>query len=181
VGQYRFNGHPEQIYARFFDGCGDLRLDREDYNVTEIGSMFRGPPDGIEPIEKTRQPDLIVKIPCTIAELYNGCIKSVAYEREVLNPSNCVTTHKMEESRDVVIHRGYGKQTRLTYKNEGHESPNFEASDLIFEITEVEDATFKRCGDDLVYIKDLSLLEALEAPSMTIRALDDRELSLSID
>jgi DnaJ family protein B protein 4 len=80
-----------------------------------------------------------------------------------------------------VIWKGYSKTVRLTNKHEGNESPNFDASDLIFEIVEEEDDMFIRDGDDLVYTHALTLLEALEANAITIMAPDGRVLTLSLD
>jgi DnaJ family protein B protein 4 len=58
IGQYRFNGRPDDIYDRFFSGCGELA--REDFYVAEIGSMFRDPFDGVDPVEKSRAENLVV-------------------------------------------------------------------------------------------------------------------------
>ena len=137
VGQYWFFGEPDRVYQKFFASCGSL--DKEDYNVTEIGTMFREPFDGVEELEKSRPEDLVIEVPCTLLELYNGCNKTISYSRRVLNSSNKVMVTSESCTRDLVIWRGYTNDISLTFKHEGHQSPNHDTSDLILKITEVPD------------------------------------------
>ena len=179
-GQYWFSeDQAERVYEKFFGSCG--ALGNEDYNATEIGTMFREPFDGVEILEKTKPEDLVVKVPCTLSELYNGCNKTVTFKRRILNQTNKSTVREETATKDILIWKGYSNEIVLTYKNEGHQSTDHDSSDLVLKITEIPDVNFKLQGNDLIYIHTLPLIEALESRPFTIEALDGRTIAISPD
>ena len=71
--------------------------------------------------EPNRALDVEVNCECTLEELYNGCVKSVTFERDKLMNDN-KTTKKVKETVNVTIKRGYGTQTVLKHPGKGNEA-----------------------------------------------------------
>jgi DnaJ-class molecular chaperone len=67
-------------------------------------------------------PPVEVFLECSLEELYNGCIKKLIYERQILNSDNRTTSPKKEEL-DIEIFKGYDKNTVLPYTGYGNEGP----------------------------------------------------------
>lgn len=58
TGGYRYIGNADEIFLRFF-GCANPFYEQEQH---------------------FEQPDhLAVTVPCTLEELYNGCVKEISY------------------------------------------------------------------------------------------------------
>jgi len=72
-------------------------------------------------IEPSRAQDVEVNCECTLEELYNGCIKTISFERDkLLNDGK--TSKKTTETINVTIKRGYGSQTVLKHPGKGNEA-----------------------------------------------------------
>lgn len=67
---------------------------------------------------------------CTLEELYLGAVKKLTYKRQVLNIDGRTTSNK-NETIDVEIHKGYSKETVLTFKDQGNECPILNYSKFI--------------------------------------------------
>lgn len=74
--------------------------------------------------------DLNVILDCTLDELYNGCKKSVSYNRAKLN-DDFSQVFIAEETKRVDVRKGYNNETLIKYPGEGNQSPNYPNSDLI--------------------------------------------------
>jgi len=57
---------------------------------------------------------------CTLEELYLGCIKTLRFERKVLNSDNR-TTFLKEEEVEVEVHKGASKGTKFNFPLLGNE------------------------------------------------------------
>ena len=92
----------------------------------------------------------------TLDELYNGCVKTVRYKRKKVNG-----VVSEEESKEVIVKRGYGRDSIIVFKEGGNESVKFRSSDLIVKIAEAPHAAYTRHWNNLNYTVRLSLLRAL--------------------
>ena len=68
----------------------------------------------------------------TLDDLYNGKKKKMKIARRRLQPDG---TYKKEETvLTIDIKKGWKEGTKITFHNEGNESPGFSAGDIIFKI-----------------------------------------------
>jgi len=77
---------------------------------------------------------------------------------------------------EVEIDRGMQEGERVTFAEEGDQVPGITPGDIIVVIKEVPDETFKRRGDDLIFDKEITLVEALTGYEFMITHLDGRTL-----
>ena len=126
-------------------------------------------------------PKIVLTLPCTLEELYNGCIKTIKYSKNSLNYDTRTTSLK-ETSVKIEILPGYSKNTELKYPCKGNESPGKKNSDLIVKIKEIPHQTFKRVNkNDLLYTHKISLRDALNSTPVIFNHLDGRVLNISMD
>jgi hypothetical protein len=78
-----------------------------DAEVIEKGSLLGFAYGGLNYKKHIENEDLIVKVPCTLHELYLGVAKHVSYQRRVLNLDGRTTSLKKEE-RLLEIKPGFG-------------------------------------------------------------------------
>lgn len=79
---------------------------------------------------------------------------------------------------EVGIEKGMREGQKITFSQEGDQAPNTTPGDIIVVIAEREDADspFLRHNDDLVYKKEISLLESLTGFEFLIEHMDGRTL-----
>ena len=124
--------------------------------------------------------DLIVDVECTLNELYNGCMKEVRYLKTLLN-NDGRTTREETVSRVIDVKPGYENGNQIVLKGLGNESNGKKTSDLIFKVKEVKHQEFERKGNDLIYTKNITLIQALCAETVRIVTLDGRVLLVAVD
>ncbi len=178
-GGYCFNGDPFKIFEAFF-GSNDAFCQMYGGENTDLGSMTGSALGGLA--EKAKEPlcHQVVQVPCTLNELFNGATKQVDYTRQTLNPdgrTTCITP----ENRGIQIQKGSSPGDQVLFHGLGHESAGQQSSDLIFVIQQADHQDYRREGDDLVYTKDITLLQALTAQSTCLVTLDGREILVSLD
>jgi DnaJ-class molecular chaperone len=122
---------------------------------------------------------VIYDLDCSLAELFNGCIKKFTITRKRFNGENQLC----EESKQLVIRvkPGWKKGTKITFPSEGDEGVGVIPADVIFTIREREnsDPGYSREGYNLIYTYRLSLSDALTDCSLQIPTLDQRVISLA--
>lgn len=181
-GSYKYSGNAFEIFDKFMDTSNPFTLlrDYED-NKDDWGSPFFSAFNDINEKPKSRADDIIVELECSLEELYKGAIKSVTYLREVLNFDKRTTT-KCNYTINVEIFPGYNENTEIKYDKMGNEYPDKLTSDLYIKIKEKKHKLFKRINcNDLLYVKSLSLIEALNSQPVIFNTLDGRLLSISMD
>lgn len=82
----------------------------------------------------TAPKDIELTLHCTLYELYNGCLKKIAYERDVLQ-HDAKTTKKVAVEMNIEVKPGFSEQTRLQFSNQGNEAFSFKPSKLIVKIS----------------------------------------------
>lgn len=104
VGGYRFKNNSQEVFDNFF---GDKNPFSQIYNndgYSKDGSVF-GSAFGNKNFAGTIKPkDLVVKVHCTLYEIYNGCFKEVVYKRQILKNDGRSTT-TADERKTIQICR----------------------------------------------------------------------------
>ena len=83
---------------------------------------------------------------------------------------------------DVEILKGYDKNSVIVFKGMGNETLGEKNSDLIIKIKEKKNNLFKRVNkNDLIYIHEITLAQALNGDPVRLTTLDNRKIAISID
>ena len=177
-GGYRYLNNAEEIFSNFFKSEQTLKklFDVEEIDGSLFGSALRGMTHPAE--EKPK--DLIVLFPSTLEDLYNGCLKTVYYERIALS-KDLITTFTESLSKNLEIHKGFKSGHEILFKGQGNMSAKYPSSDLIFRIDETPHRRFKRKDNDLHYTHKIKLLDSLISLPIEIKTLDLRILTVSFE
>ncbi len=120
------------------------------------------------------------QLPCTLSELYNGCVKKFNVTRKRFNVDQ---TDLIDDTKllTISIRPGWKKGTKITFPGEGDEGVGALPPDIIFVIEEREEAgsAYARDGHNLIYTYRLSLSDALTDCSLQIPTLDKRMISIA--
>lgn len=83
---------------------------------------------------------------------------------------------------EINVVPGWKPGTKIRFPREGGELPTGESQDLVFVVEEKPHPRFRRDGNDLIFTKKLSLVEALtgEGGKKTVEHLDGRRLHVSV-
>ena len=131
--------------------------------------------------EKIEKKDINIDLECTLEELYNGCTKNVKYTKKKIC-EDLRTTEDQESTIEVEIMKGYDKNTILPFKEMGNDFPGEKSSDLVIHIKEKKHPYFKRVNkDDLIYLHEITLAQALSGDPVRLTTLDNRKIAVSID
>lgn len=134
-------------------------------------------------------PTIIEKVVVNIQDVYNGCIMSVKYNRNLichncygkgLTPSSqqqCQQCHghKVISSPNTVeiqIKPGMNEQFKIHFENLGHEEPDKIAGDLMIELSIHNNSRFELIGSNLKINENITLKEALNGVSRELRFID---------
>jgi DnaJ family protein B protein 13 len=190
IGAYRYKKTAEApLYARDVFSSYVLQsnpfanlIDSNAYSDSDKyqqSSMFGYAFGGLRGTDPSPPLDLRVEVPCTLEELYNGCLKEVKYSRQKHN-SDRRTTHLNAETKTLVIKPGYANGSELKFAKEGNDGLNAPTSDLIFVIKELPHAVFKRLRNDLACTVAMSLQDCLDCYPVEVSTLDGRVLVLTM-
>ena len=181
-GGFKYTGNAEEIFEKYMNETNPYSLLNEFENrKDQLNSIFGSAYGGLNRPEEAPLPEIKIFLPCTLEELYNGCIKTINYTKNTLNYDTRTTSLK-ETSVKVEILPGYSKDTELKYPLKGHEYPGRKNSDLIIKINEIPHQTFKRVNkNDLLYTHKISLRDALNSIPVIFEHLDGRKLNISMD
>ena len=64
------------------------------------------------------------------------------------------------------IRPGFGARTPIVLRGEGHDSVERVSSNLVFKIVEEKHGQYERKGNDLIYVMEISLINALRSESL---------------
>ncbi|RID40646.1 hypothetical protein BRARA_J00678 [Brassica rapa] len=125
-----------------------------------------------QPTEKT--------LSCTLEELCNGCTKKIKIKRDLTTTSGQLSEE--EETVEIKVKPGWKGGTKVTFEGKGNEAMgSCVPADLTFVIVEEEHEVFKRKGDDLEMVVEVSLLEALTGFELCVALPDGDNMSLKIE
>lgn len=177
-GGYKYLNNADEIFQTFFKSN---EIISKLMHTEEIeGSLFGTAMRGMSQPSKPRPQDLELTVACTLSELYNGCIKTIEYDRQVLNDDN-FTLKTTKLSKSLQIRRGMRSGQQIKFEYEGHMSAHYPPSALVFTVFEQRHPSFSRKGDDLVYVHRNRLVDCLLAYPIEIGTLDGRKITVSFE
>ena len=188
IDGYRYLGNGHEIFEKFMGTGNPFTLIRENEKKNKeirekeniIIDAAKQQNNSEEKNEKKAK-DIVIELECTLEELYNGCVKNVKYNRKKVS-SDSITLKDVEDSIDVEILRGYDKNSVIRFKDMGNEGLGEKNSDLVIKIKEKKNKLFKRVNkNDLIYIHEISLSQALNGEPVRLTTLDNRKIAISID
>ncbi|XP_065879774.1 uncharacterized protein [Euphorbia lathyris] len=135
--------------------------------------------ENAEFIVPRKAPAIERQLSCSLDELYKGATKKMKISREITDVNG--KTMPEEEIVPVEIKAGWRKGTRITFNEKGDEKPNEIAADVVFIIDEKPHSTFRRDGNDLIALQNITLAEALAECTLNLTTLDGRNLSIPIN
>ena len=186
---YRYLGNGHEIFEKFMGTSNPFALIRENEKINKeikekeniVIDAAQQNNENKKEVKERKEKDFAIELECSLEELYNGCIKNVKYTRKKIS-SDSVTLEDVEENIDVEILRGYDKNSTIRFKGMGNECLGEKNSDLIVKIKEKKNNSFKRVNkNDLIYIHEITLAQALNGDPARLTTLDNRKISISID
>lgn len=182
-GGYRFLGNGHEIFEQFMGTSNPFTLIRENEKRSKETIVIDAANTNSEKKEKPekKEKDINIDLECTLEELYNGCVKNVKYTKKIIS-DDFRTTKEQEANIEVEIMKGYDKNTVIPFKGLGNDFPGEKSSDLVIHIKEKKHPYFKRVNkDDLIYMHEISLAQALNGDPVRLITLDNRKIAVSID
>ena len=181
-GAYKYTGNAYDIFNTFMETTNPYTIIRDNDRMDDAyGTLFSSANGGMAAPKVQPLKPIEVEFKCTLEELYNGTIRDLEYEAEVLS-LNKRTSDKVVKKVQIEVFPGYDEKTVLTFKGQGNEAPGMDSSDLIVKIKQIEHEKFRRVnGNDLVYTCNLKLSEALNSVPVEIDMLDGRKLRIAND
>ena len=204
---YQFHGDPMETFKQFFQsdgmfssmgfsggGLGSMFGDCEEMDMDSggrsggfmrsngfPGGAFFGPGGNMNcSSKKMRQdPPIERELPISLEEVLNGCTKKMKITRRVTRTDGQM--YKEDKILTINVKPGWKSGTRITFNQEGDQSPNALAADVIFIIKDKPHPYFKRDGSDIKYTAKLSLREALSCnATVKVPTLDGEPLTLAV-
>lgn len=130
--------------------------------------------------KKLRQdPPIERELPVSLEEVLAGCKKKMKITRRVTKSNG--QTYKEDKILEIDVRPGWKSGTKITFNQEGDQSPNALAADVIFIIKDKPHPYFKRDGSDIKYTAKISLRDALTCNSVIrVPTLDGEPVTLAI-
>lgn len=87
-------------------------------------------------------------------------MKKISYQfNKVQHDSRSVASQSANKM--VQVDPGFSAETVLTFKGEGNQLPKQESANLVIKFKEIEHASYKRAGKNLIYTHKISFEDAL--------------------
>ena len=183
--------NPADIFKHFFGTSDPFEADSQSSTFPGMGGMggrggmgmpgmgmHMGGRSGTSSSSTTRskKDPIMYPLKLSLEDLYSGTLKKMRIHRKLLNG----TTVSVDKS--INIKAGWKDGTKLTFQQEGDEEPNgLPPRDLCFVVETKPHTTYKRNGDNLSTIVDVSLKDALLGVQKTINTLDNRSITFNVD
>eukprot|EP00050_Salpingoeca_kvevrii_P011270 m.14086 g.14086 ORF g.14086 m.14086 type:complete len:387 (-) comp3344_c0_seq1:293-1453(-) len=144
-----------------------------------FASAFGGMPHRTMPPRERPPTQLKRKIQCTLEELAGGFRKKLKVTRRVQDSQ---TGQIMTTSNILTVdgRPGWKAGTKITFAGAGDELNDQPRQDIVFEVEQLPHPRFTRDGDDLETTVHIPLVDALCGTTVSIKALDGRQLTLPV-
>lgn len=106
-----------------------------------------------------QDPPIERELPISLEEIASGCTKKMKITRRAIQP-NGQAFHE-DKILTINVKPGWKSGTKITFPQEGDQSPNSLPADVVFIIKDKPHQKFKRDGADIKYTAKISLKEAL--------------------
>jgi len=123
--------------------------------------------------EMQKIPDLVVELPCTLEQLYSGCVRKMKIPRRINGSIN-------ENILTVEVKPGWKDGTKITFSGEGEQRDGWKPQDVVFIIRESKHPVFTREKDDLVVKTSINLRQALCGFAITQVGIDGENIKLVV-
>lgn len=181
-GAYKFLGNGYEIFEHYMAEKNPFGLIRDREKMSEEPlSVFSNSSCGQIKSMPKKISDIKVFLDCSLEELYSGCVKTIKFKKQCLSNDRRTTVEK-EVTEDVEIFKGYMNSTVIKFSGKGNDEPGMESSNLIVTVKEIPHKIFKRINkNDLLYVHQISLVQALNSEPVCLTTLDGRKLAISLD
>tara|TARA_B100002019_G_C21198646_1_gene562765 strand:+ start:349 stop:1233 length:885 start_codon:yes stop_codon:yes gene_type:complete len=121
-----------------------------------------------------KSPNVLYDLNCSIEELYNGCEKKIKIKRKIFDENKNIIRRELEIFKINII-PGWKNGTKITYKNKADIYHNMKQGDLIITIKEKNNKNLIREGNNIIFNKNISLLESLVGIDFFITLLNGKK------
>jgi DnaJ-class molecular chaperone len=168
---YQYKENAQEIFEKFFGTANPFAAFGSAEAMPFAKKLAKPGPKKLDPV--------LIDLDCSLAELYNGCLKKVEITRKRFDAEGIMFDDFKQLS--INVKAGWKKGTKVTFPNEGDEALGCLPADVIFVIQENNRDTpaFVRDGNNLIYTHKLPLSDALTDCSLIIPTLDGRLVSLA--
>lgn len=135
-----------------------------------------------------KKPTIEVEVETTLQEFYNGCVKTIAYERDAIAADGDIIEGDLV-TKSIEVAKGMSDGDSLNFVGEGHQG--WPSSDLkvIFKMVDADPESenyevasrYTRKGDDLYYRCPVNLAGTIRCLPVKIPLLDGRLIPLALD
>lgn len=132
---------------------------RESNGTDAQQSIFNDSYGGAGQAAPTAPKDVEVTVDLTLEELYAGVMKHIEYEVTEMK-HDARNTRKKKERRTVEIRAGCDLD-QIVIENAGNQVAGSKPSNIIVKLNKLEHPDYRRMGNDLIYSKKISLIDAL--------------------
>ena len=179
-GGYFLKTTPENYYDLKLQST-DFILDDRAVNGSDVQqSIFADSYGGLSQPKAGAPCDVVVTVNCTLEEFYNGSIKQVEYQREVVqhDAKTCASECKVQQ---IEVKPGYSESTELVFKKMGNQSAGHINANLVIKFRQLSHDCYRRKGHDLILTQRITLQQAFECAPCAFRTLDGRSLTITCD
>lgn len=207
---YQFHGDPYETFKQFFQSDGMFSgmsfgsggagggnpmsamfdfdgMDTDGHNGTHMsfgsfpGAFFSSSNghSARAPKKYRQDPPIERELPVSLEEVLTGCTKKMKITRRITQANGQMS--KEDKILTINVKPGWKSGTKITFNQEGDQSPNALPADVIFIIKDKPHPYFKRDGSDIRYTAKISLKEALTGSSVVrVPTLDGDPVTLAI-
>lgn len=177
-GKYRFNDNAMEIFASFF-GTSSPFADILGLVGDSSPPEFYGELTGMQlPFSKQKAPPVHATLEVTLAEVYNGAMKTVSYARKKLGDDG-VTSEETVETQ-LYVEPGWEAGLVATLQDLGDQGVHVLPGDVEIYMVIMADPLWKRDGTTLYFKQELTLTEALTGKVVDVPTFDNRTLSIPV-
>ncbi|XP_030753633.1 dnaJ homolog subfamily B member 13-like isoform X2 [Sitophilus oryzae] len=175
ISGYHYHGDPILTYKDFFGTSSPY---------ADLLDVLKNPPklckitSGIEVCKK--QPPIQHSLYLTLHEVYFGGVKKMKIHRLTFINEECTKTDVREKILTIPIKPGIRAGTEIIFPEEGDQNPAHIPADVIFTIEDKEHEVFSRRDDDLIFVTNISLEDALTGLVVTVCTIDHRTIRVPI-
>jgi len=185
-GGFQFS-NPDSIFAEFLRGQSGMGggSDFDDLfssggsRTRQSGGRPRPTGSGFSPANRAQTPEVTTverPLPLTLEELYKGTHKKMKIKRKAFDE---VTGKRTTQDKvlEMDIKPGLKKGSKIKFKGVGDQEEGGQ-QDLHFVVEEKPHALYTRNENDIHYVLDLSLKEALTGWKRTVTTIDNRQINI---
>lgn len=143
------------------------------------GAFFSNGQTNRAPKKCRQDPPIERELLVSLEEVLKGCTKKMKITRRVMQSNGQM--YKEDKILTIDVKPGWKSGTKITFNQEGDQSPNALPADVIFIIKDKPHPYFKRDGSDIKYTAKISLKEALAGGSVVrVPTLEGEPVTLAI-